>query len=232
MSTFPKEALKEILQSLDQTNDALWTDDGSPLVSEIQRRANDTTITRGQINDALPGFARKTKDSVSEDVQPDDEGDETGGIDPGPLDASVDTIDPATDALQAGEDGFETAEDEYTRIKAIAQQRVRDAEVGLSDAKTATTEAYRAERQAEQRLTRALQQYSAKFPPISEAENIQQHIAKQQEILRARVMSAQGGVSPLNPVDVSLMDRKRNNGRNGRGPTPTGFLPRKAAVSY
>jgi hypothetical protein len=230
MSTFPKEALKEILQSLDQTNDALWTDDGSPLVSEIQRLANDKTITRGQINDALPGFARKTKDSVSEDVQPDDEADQ-----PGPLDApaiSAETIDPATDALQAGEDGFETAEDEYTRIKAIAQQRVRDAEVGLSDAKTATTEAYRAERQAEQRLTRALQQYSAKFPPISEAENIQQHIAKQQEILRARVMSAQGGVSPLNPVDVSLMDRKRNNGRNGRGPIPTGFLPRKAAVSY
>src|ERR1019366_8202082 len=73
MSTFPKEAIKEILQALDHKNDALWTDDGSPLVSEIQRLANDKTITRGQISDASPGFVRKTKDSVTEDVQPGDE---------------------------------------------------------------------------------------------------------------------------------------------------------------
>jgi|ERR1017187_7172269 hypothetical protein len=237
MSTFPKAAIKEILEALDHKNDALWTDDGSPLVSEIQRLANDKTITRGQISDASPGFVRKTKDSVTEDVQPGDEpnlfDDAPGGggvvveaknttiIGPGPLD------------VQTEDDGFETEEEERERIKVIAKQRVSDAELALTDAKTHTAEAYRAERQAEQRLTRALQQYSAKFPPMSAAENIKQHHARQQELLRERVTGSRFEPnSVLNPVDASLMDRKRNNGRNGKGPTPAPYLPRKAAVNY
>lgn len=234
MSTFPKAAIKEILEALDHKNDALWTDDGSPLVSEIQRLANDKTITRGQISDASPGFVRKTKDSVTEDVQPGDEPSDLGDLpvevkstihklmqEPGPLD------------VQTEAEGFETEEEERERIKVIAQQRVRDAEQALTDAKSQTAEAYRAERQAEQRLTRALQQYSAKFPPMSAAENIKQHHARQQELLRERVTGSRFEPnSVLNPIDATLMDRKRNNGRNGRGPTPAPYLPRKAAVNY
>lgn len=235
MSTFPKEALKEILQGLDHKNDALWTDDGSPLVSEIQRLANDKTITRGQINDANPGFARKMKDSVSEDVQPDDEVETAGyGLD---LIPSSDVEAKIGDLIGDDDDDdfFETEEAEHAHIKAIAQQRVSDAELALSAAKTHTVEAYRAERQAEQRLTRALTQYSAKFPPMSAAENIQQHLARQQEVLRERVTGSKFEVSGLNPVDVTLQDRRRNNGRNGKGPrgqAPAPFLPRKAAVNY
>jgi hypothetical protein len=229
MSTFPKEALKEILQGLDHKNDTLWTDDGSPLVSEIQRLANDKTITRGQINDASPGFARKTKDSVAEDEQPDDEIDKVDVVE----EAKNTTIAPV---LSESDDDFETEEEEHAHIKETAQRRVRDAELALVDAKSHTVEAYRAERQAEQRLTRALTQYSAKFPPMSAAENIQQHLARQQETLRERVMGTQFSPnSALNPVDVTLMDRRRNNGRNGKGPrgqSPAPFLPRKAAVNY
>jgi hypothetical protein len=240
MSTFPKEAIKEILQALDHKNDALWTDDGSPLVSEIQRLANDKTITRGQISDASPGFVRKTKDSVTEDVQPGDEpnlfDDAPGGGGVVVVEAKNTTIGPVSE-VQTEDDGFEgdfeTEEEEREYIKAIAQQRVRDAELALTDAKTHTAEAYRAERQAEQRLTRALQQYSAKFPPMSAAENIKQHHARQQELLRERVTGSRFEPnSALNPVDASLMDRKRNNGRNGKGPTPAPYLPRKAAVNY
>jgi hypothetical protein len=236
MSTFPKEALKEILQGLDHKNDALWTDDGSPLVSEIQRLANDKTITRGQINDASPGFARKTKDSVTEDVQPDDDeivGDETGSVSDAAIAAHSLMAPPSSEDDE--DDGFETEEEEHAHIKATAQRRVSDAELALTDAKAHTVEAYRAERQAEQRLTRALTQYSAKFPPMSAAENIQQHLARQQETLRERVTGSKFEPSTMNPVDVTLMDRRRNNGRNGKGPrgqAPAPFLPRKAAVNY
>ena len=239
MSTFPKAAIKEILEALDHKNDALWTDDGSPLVSEIQRLANDKTITRGQISDASPGFVRKTKDSVTEDVQP---GDEPGLFDDAPVVEEAkntrvkNTTIVTVSEVQAEDGGFETEEEERERIKVIAKQRVSDAELALSEAKTHTAEAYRAERQAEQRLTRALTQYSAKFPPMSAAENIKQHHARQQELLRERVTGSRFEPnSALNPVDATLMDRKRNNGRNGQGPrgqAPAPFLPRKAAVNY
>jgi hypothetical protein len=235
MSTFPKEAIKEILQALDHKNDALWTDDGSPLVSEIQRLANDKTITRGQISDASPGFVRKTKDSVTEDVQP---GDEPSNLSDLPVEVknTIHKLMQEPDPVLEENDGFETEEEERERIKVIAKQRVSDAELALSDAKTNTAEAYRAERQAEQRLTRALTQYSAKFPPMSAAENIKQHHARQQELLRERVTGSRFEPnSALNPVDATLMDRKRNNGRNGQGPrgqAPAPFLPRKAAVNY
>jgi hypothetical protein len=222
----PKDAIKEVLQSLDHTNDALWTDDGSPLVAEVQRLANDKTITRGQINEAFPGFVRKTKDSVTEDEQPEDEAGETGGIE---------ALAPTSD-VQAEQDGFLTDEEEHENIRGIAQRRVRDAQQALTDAKAHTAEAHRLELQAEQRLTRALQQYSAKFPPMSAAENIKQHLARQQEVLRERVTGSRFEPNAAaNPVDATMMDKKRNNGRNGQGPrgqAPAPFLPRKAAVNY
>lgn len=221
MPTFPKEAIAEILQNLDNTKDELWTDDGSPLVSEIQRLANDKTITRAQINEAMPGFARKTASN------------ETGVA---PVETAKNTTIAPASEVQAEDDGFLTPEEEHEKIRGIAQQRVRDAELALSEAKAHTTEAYRAEKQAEQRLTRALQQYSAKFPPMTEAANIKQHLARQQEVLRERITGSRFEPNTAtNPIDTTMMDRKRNNGRNGKGPqgqAPAPFLPRKASVSY
>lgn len=226
MPAFPKEAIKEILDSLDHTNDALWTDDGSPMVAEIQRLANDKTITRAQINEASPGFARKTKESIPEEVQPSDEGNETGGIDPGPL------CDPAT-AL--GEDDLDftdlTPEQDQQRLRAIALARVQDAELAVSDAKEAVADAQRRVVLAEQRHTRALILFSSKFPAMSASENIQQHLARQHEILRERVTGSRFEPNaPQNPIDLRLMDRKRDNGRNKQGQTPAKFLPRSLAV--
>lgn len=225
MPTFPKEAIKQILEGLDHTNDALWTDDGSPLVTEIQKLANDKTVTRAQINEALPGFARKTTDSVTEDVQPEDEalGDETGGIgtEPGPLDI----------AAQAGDDEELSSEQEHERLRQIAFQRVQDAERAISAAKDAVSDAQRAVVHAEQRHFRALQLFSAKYPPLSSAENIKQHLARQQETLRERVTGSRFEPNiALNPVDAKMMDRKRDNGRNNRAQAATKFLPRSLAV--
>jgi len=219
----PKQAIAEALQSLDHTNDAHWTDDGSPLVSEIQRLANDKTITRAQINEALPGFARKTEDTVAEEVQPDDEvSDEARGAY-----QLMKAPEEASDDLLAGDD--DTAEAE--RLRRIAYQRVVDAEIAITEAKNAVADATRAVTMAEQRHTRALQLYSSKYPPLTAAENIKQHLARQQEALRERLTGHRFEPNVAqNPVDATLMDRKRNNGRNNKGQAPGKFLPRSLAV--
>jgi hypothetical protein len=237
MTTFDKEALAQVLKSFDQSNDALWTDDGSPLMAEVQRRANDKTITRAQVNDAIPGFARKlsAKDFVEEppdeiDGETHDAGDETGGDLSEPVMAAVINSD------DDGEDDIFSPEGRE-RIKAIAQKRVLDAELALTAAQTSTVEARRAEYRAEQRLTKRKQELIANFPPISAAENIKQHLARQQEVLMEQVTG--GGFKPnvaANPIDQRLMDRKRNNGMVGpRGGqitplTPVQVLPRKASA--
>src|ERR1035437_2484072 len=137
MTTFPKEEIKKILEGLDQKNDALWTDDGSPLVSEIQRLADDKTITRSQITEALPGFARKSKVSL-------DKPDEPGIFDDEPVVEAKNThVAPVSD-----EDGFLTEEEEHERVKVIAHNRVQDAELAYVEAKAAVAEAYQAQRRA------------------------------------------------------------------------------------
>jgi hypothetical protein len=220
--TIDKEALVQVLKSFDQANDALWTDDGSPLMSEVQRLANDKTVTRAQVNDAIPGFARKSKAFVEE---PPDE-DETDLV-------AVENTDVGADLDSDDDDVFSPAE-ERDQVKAIAQKRVLDAELALVAAQSRTVEARRAEYEAEKRLTVRKQQLAAKFPPISAAENLQQHLKRQQEILMERVMGV--GFVPAvaaNPVDQRLMDRKRNNGlnaRGSRGPVPGPILPRKASA--
>jgi len=216
----PKQAIAEALQSLDHANDLLWTDDGSPLVSEIQRLANDKTITRAQINEALPGFARKTGDSIAEDEQPDDLGDETGGTM-----VSTETLAPTSD-VQAGDVEL-TPEQEVERLHAIAYKRVQEASQAILDAQDGVSKARAAVVQAEQRHARALQIFTSKYPPLTSAANIKQHLARQQEALRQRVEGARFVPNtPQNPLDAKLMDRKRNNGRSNTGQAPRVFLPR------
>jgi hypothetical protein len=220
MATFPKEAIKQVLESLDHTNAALWTDDGSPLVSEVQRLANDKTITRAQINEALPGFARKTTDSVTEDVQPGDE-----------VEQEVQPIIEPTSEVQAA-DGSEglSDEQEFERLRQIALARVGEAEKAISDAKDKMAEAQAEVVRAEQRHTRALTLFSSKYPPLSVAENIQRHIKSQQETLRERVTGSRFEPNQaLNPLDTRMMDRKRDNGRN-KPQSQNAFLPRSLAV--
>jgi hypothetical protein len=207
-----KAAIAEVLQSLDHTKDDLWTDDGSPLVSEIQRLANDKTITRAQINDALPGFARKSSESIEEPA--DDGKDEFG--DPVVV-AAVEAV-----AVAKPQSSFEAAvelspEADYERLRLIARGRVEDAEVAVAAAKVTISEAYQSLAAAEGRLTRALQLYSARYPAISAAANIKQHLASQQEALYERVTGNKApprAGSAMNPIDATMMDRKRDNGRN------------------
>lgn len=222
-----KAAIAEALQTLDHTKDDLWTDDGSPLVSEIQRLCNDPKITRAQINEALPGFARKGTDSVTEPV--DDETD--------PPEAKVTVTEPTaknTTIVAPPEDEILSDADDYERLRLIAKGRVTDAEIAVTEAKAKISDAQLGLRAAEGRLTRALTLYSARYPAISVAANIKQHLERQQEILRERITGSKFEPNAAqNPVDATLMDRKRDNGRNGRSTqAPAAFLPRKAAVNY
>lgn len=127
-------------------------------------------------------------------------------------------------------------EAEYERLRLIAHGRVDAANDAVIAAKAAISDAQRDLVQAEGRLSRAMQLYASKYPAISAAENIKQHLARQQEVLRERITGSRFEANAAtNPVDTTLMDRKRNNGRNGQGPrgqAPAPFLPRKAAVAY
>lgn len=212
---FPKEAIKEILQSLDHANDALWTDDGSPLVAEVQRLGNDLTITRAQINEAFPGFARKTSDSVAEDEQPDDEVTEGSGGIVGGVNLTTETIAPIT---AAAEDVLLSPELEQERLRQIAYKRVLEAEQAITDARDGVSKAYDVVAQAEKRHTRALLLFSSKYPPLTAAANIKLHLARQQEILREKVTGSRfEQPSALSPIEARLMGRKRV--------TPTMFIP-------
>lgn len=210
---FPKEAIKEILQSLDHANDALWTDDGAPLVAEVQRLGNDLTITRAQINEAFPGFARKTSDSVAEDEQPDDEAllaEGSGGIDPELKNTTI-VAAPAEDVLLS-------PELEQERLRQIAYKRVLEAEQAITDARDGVSKAYDVVAQAEKRHTRALLLFSSKYPPLTAAANIKLHLARQQEILREKVTGSRFEQPPsMSPIEARLMGRKRV--------TPTLFIP-------
>lgn len=217
-----KAAIAEALQSLDHADDTLWTDDGAPRVDAVQRITNDDKITRAQINDALPGFVRKGTDSVTE--PPDD--DETAGIDPGVIqpvakNTTIVAAPPEGEGLDLDPD------QEYERLRLIAKGRVDDANEAVAEAKSAIADAQQNLRAAEGRLTRALTLYSARYPAISVAANIKQHLERQQEILRERVTGSK--LETLNPIDAVMQQRRRNG---GRAISTVPYLPRKAAVNY
>lgn len=204
MPKFDPAAIKEILESLDHTVDTNWTEDGAPRMDVIQRAANDTTITRAQVNEAFPGFARKTSDSVTEEVQPDDE----------PLVemAKNTTIAP----LMVSEEPAEMSPElEHERLRMIAHQRVLDAEAAIVAAKEEVSKALKGVTNAEQRHQRALQVFSAKYPPLTPAENIKLHLRRQLEA-RRELLGGPRFIPNMaqNPVDTKMMDKKRDNGRN------------------
>lgn len=188
----PKEALAEILTAMDTKNDALWTDDGSPLVLEVQRLANDKTVTRAQINDALPGFNREAKKTE---------------------------LAPASDVQVGGEDAPETAP-EASNIEAltkedkrnILQRRVRDAEEALTAQRKVTSESRAEEIRCERRLARAHADQARYFPPVTVADNIKAHLETQGRLAMER---AGLGAGP-SQVDLSM---QRSNRRGWTRPT-------------
>lgn len=199
--TVTPEVIREILKTLDHKNDALWTDDGSPKVGEIQRLANDKTITRAEINEAQPGFGRIIAVAVADDA-----GDEpTEGIGSGPDPSIVlKTTDtpppPGFDAKIEPEVNGPGEPLSEIEVRAILVRRIADAEQAVMDAKARVASAQADVIRAEQRHARAIADCQRKYPPISAAENIKRHLASQQEALRQRV-EGDGNVSQ---IDTSM----------------------------
>ena len=61
-----RDAILKALGELDAGNDAHWTASGLPSMAELERRVDESSITREQVTDIAPDFTRKRR------VLPDD----------------------------------------------------------------------------------------------------------------------------------------------------------------
>ena len=183
--TTPNEAIQEILAKLDLADDTNWTEDGSPALGVIQKLANDPSITRAQINDANPGFARVSAAEVAKTYE-----------DPA---ASTETTAPKRAAKKPTAVADEPlTEDE---MRKILTRRVTDAELHLTAAQAAVSEAQAEVVQCQKRLARAHDDHNRRFPRITASANIKAHLASQ-----IRQAEENAGISPL---QTSLTNRKR-----------------------
>jgi hypothetical protein len=150
--TTPKEAIKEILDTLDITEDTNWTDDGMPALDVIQALANDETITRGQVNDASPGFVRQVGEAKTAPIAP------------------VVKVVPEY-----------VVDNEFTddQMRGILDRRVNDAQDALIAAQKRQSEATQEVTRCQARLARAHSDRGRRFPPITAAQNIKAHLEAQ-----------------------------------------------------
>lgn len=196
-----KEDLLKTLSLLDHTDPTQWTDDGLPRMDVIQTLAGDKTITRAQVNDVNPGFARADLSKTATEAK------------------NTTIIDGAPEVQASGDDGFDPSmEPEVNgpgeqltedQVKAILARRIVDADRNLEAARTATSEAHANERKCEKRADRARFDFQRRFPPISVAENIQQHLARQQEMLLEKVTGQ--GAHGRDQLDQA-MERRNSRG--------------------
>lgn len=195
-----KTEILEALQKLDPTDDTHWTDDGAPRMDALQNLTDDKTLTRAQVNDAAPQFSRPKageEPGVAPPIQAASEGN-NGLFDDG--------MDPEVDGP-----GEQLTEDQ---VRAILARRIRDSEAALQASRAATNEARAEERRAEQRVTRATADFQRRFPPISQAENIKQHLASQQQRLMDEV--AYRGDNGRGQLDIAM---QRRNSRGWSRPS-------------
>lgn len=191
--TTPKEAIREILDVLDITEDTNWTDDGAPALDVIQKLANDDTITRDQINDANPGFVRQVGEKPKASGQP------------------------KTKAKSIVDHKFSD-----DQMREILDRRVREAEENLIAAQKAQSEATQEVSRCVARLGRAHGDHEAQFPKITAAQNIKTHLAAQIKLSQERAgIVAVAPVDPagLRPqIDVT-MERSDRRGTGQTRPT-------------
>lgn len=196
-----KEVIAEALKTIDPTNDALWTEDGAPLIAEVQRITGDDTVTREQINDALPGFARTVKNAA------DDLSDETT---PGATQPAAKSPTVVSD-LTVGD------------TRNILDRRIIAANLALDEARRDLYAAQQKVTQCEQRLQRAHQDHQRKFPPVTASDAIKAHIEAGQ---RRRTEAALAAERPQGPSQIDIaMGRSGKRGES----RPQFFAPAKVA---
>lgn len=135
------KTIEEALNALDPKNDAHWTSDGSPRMDVLQELTGDAALTRKQVKEAAPAFARDTAGAAPPDdpglspeteqgatASPPTEDDET----PAQGDPDEDEQDEA--ALALAEDEADLAEEtELTALLAQADAELAEAEADLNE---------------------------------------------------------------------------------------------------
>jgi hypothetical protein len=174
-----KETINAALAQLDHDNPDHWTDDGLPRTTVVQKLADNPTLRRADIHDALPGFVRKV--AVTEPT-------------PAPPAAAVDA-GPTT--LDAGEEESDKprlpTEAEY---RAMLDQDVRDAEFALVENNKDLAACHARVQPLRLAIEKAKQARTAAFPPLTVAQNIKMHLASEQQ---KRIDSAR-----MSQVDMAM----------------------------
>lgn len=174
--TTPKEAIKEILDTLDITVDTNWTDDGMPALDVVQALANDETITRDQVNDAAPGFIRQVGEAELKNT----------------------TIAPV---VRSTPDYVVDNEFTDAKMREILDRRVNDAQDAINEAQKLLSEATLEVTRCQKRLARAHEDRKRRFPPITPAQNIKAHLEAQgREAMRRHGLDPDAPVAPAAPV--------------------------------
>lgn len=208
--------LEKVLTQLDSGNDEHWTDDGAPSLEAVQKIGNDTTITREQINKAIPGFSRagSSGEEPADEVEavddpraagqktvvaprdkgapaPKDEGDLLSHADTYVLDPK----DPLSDVPLLSRD----------RVKEIMQRRVENAQNRLDQARAGVTAAQDFVHRAEIFHAQALAAYTREFPPMHPIDAIKAHLRSQME--HAAAMAGKPDLY-ARPVAASPLDAR------------------------
>lgn len=192
--TTPKQAIKEILDTLDITVETNWTEDGAPALDVIQHLANDDTITRDQVNDANPGFVRLVGEAKPK--------------------AKNTTIAPKVAAPDITDREF--SDDE---LRIILDRKVDEAQNALIEAQKRQSEATQEVSRCLVRLDRAYKNHGRQFPPVTAAQNIKSHLEAQIRQARERA-----GLSPVEaasdrPQIDQTMERNSRRGTGQQRPT-------------
>ena len=169
-----KAAIRQALDQLDHTNDDQWTADGMPLTAVVQQLANDMTIKRSDINESAPGFERKI---------------------------TVVHAAPESGAADAPQD--EPAEvGAVEEMRALMDHNVAESEHAIAVAQLKIKEGNAELLQARNDFNHAIRDRNRKFPPVTTAANIQNHLASEHEKKRLVAEARQGAPhtsAPLQP---------------------------------
>jgi hypothetical protein len=199
--TTPKAAIKEFLATLDLADDTNWTEDGSPSLSVIQKALNDTSISRAQINDAYPGFARVSPDEVKKTYN-----------EPAAAEPAAALPDVLTGDVRLTDD----------QMRTILTRRIRDAEQALLEATQHAADATAEVVACQKRLGRAHTDHQRQFPPITPAANIKAHLA-------SLAAAKEAEISPLQAALTGR--KRPIPGRTADDAAKTAALPRRSGAS-
>lgn len=203
MAKATSDQIKEALQKLDSGNDAHWTDDGLPQIAAVRDLTGDQTVKRGDINSALPGFSRAgtEADAGTTDADTSLPGDPVEALD-GSVAGSEETIVEAADELTMDEQDLREA----------MKKRINDTQARVLQASEALREAATFLKKCEDWNKRAIEEYNRRFPPMTAAQAIKDHLRRHQAMKTAEARTV-----ALNPIDAALMSREKGFKRPQNG---------------